>query len=136
MLCIYTLIERQILERETYSVFNAMVLSLLIRICLLISISLTERTVQYSGNAIFQRNKQNYLPNHALGTEQAKNELECALFCARHTSCTSINYKTSGVGKGLCELNNQHVQEMPEGEHKTYNLAEFTHLKIIKKVTE
>ncbi len=56
------------------------------------------------------------------------------MFCSVHGSCTSVNYKTSGIGKGLCELNDENVQEISKAENKTRDLAEFTHFKIIKKV--
>ena len=56
------------------------------------------------------------------------------MFCSVHGSCTSVNYKTSGIGKGLCELNNENVREISKAENKTRDLAELTHLKIIKKV--
>ena len=51
--------------------------------------------------ALFRKNKQEYLANHVIATKQAATELECGLHCVRHGSCLSVNYKISGFGKGL-----------------------------------
>ncbi len=106
----------------------------LVSIGVLIIILITQRKVECSREAIFQRIEQTYLPNHVTGTKHARGELECAMFCSVHGSCTSVNYKTSGIGKGLCELNDENIQEISKAENKTRDLAEFTHYKIIKKV--
>ena len=80
--------------------------------------------------AIFERNEQKYLANHVIETKQAGSELECGLHCIADKSCTSINYKTSGDGKGRCELNNKtsHVDD------KIHDL-EFNHLAVIERVS-
>ena len=80
--------------------------------------------------AIFERNEQKYLANHVIETKQAGSELECGLHCIADKSCTSINYKTSGDGKGRCELNNRtsHVDD------KIHDL-EFNHLAVIERVS-
>ena len=75
--------------------------------------------------AIFHKSEQTYLANHVIKTKQTSNKIECGLLCVRHGSCASVNYKTSGVGKGRCELNNQtlqqasydHVLKKPEFNH-------------------
>ena len=109
--------------------------SLSVRNFLLVLIALATCLVQCSENVLFRKNKETYLPNHVIETKKARYDMECALFCVRRASCTSINYKTSGVGEGLCELNNDIPQQnSTEEDHKTYRLAEFTHLQIIKKV--
>ena len=64
-------------------------------------------------------------------TKQADSELECGLYCVADGSCASVNYKTSGISKGRCELNNETLQETSdEGTHN----PEFTHLGKIAKV--
>ena len=64
--------------------------------------------------AIFKRNEQKYLADHVMKKEQAESELECGSHCIADKSCTSINYKISGIGKGRCELNNKTVEETSE----------------------
>ena len=49
--------------------------------------------------AIFKRNEQKYLADHVMKKEQAESELECGSHCIADKSCTSINYKISGIGK-------------------------------------
>ena len=84
--------------------------------------------------AIFERNEQIYLANHVIETKQAGNELECGLHCIADKSCTSINYKTSGIGKGRCELNDKTVEETPDVDDKIQD-PEFNHLAVIKRVS-
>ena len=82
--------------------------------------------------AIFRINKQEYLANHVIETRQAESELKCGMHCVGKESCASVNYKTSGVGKGLCELNSKPSQdEISERLHK----PEFNHLFIVPKVS-
>ncbi|XP_028391509.1 ficolin-1-like [Dendronephthya gigantea] len=83
-----------------------------------------------SKQVVFQINKQKYLANHVFETKQAEFEFECGLLCARHESCASINYKTSGEDKGRCELNNKTVKARTDYDEETNH--EFNHLVIIK----
>ncbi|XP_028412861.1 uncharacterized protein LOC114535753 [Dendronephthya gigantea] len=70
------------------------------------------------------------MANHVIETKQAEFEFECGLLCARHGSCASINYKTSGIGKGRCELNNK-TNEDDDDEEINF---EYNHLVIIKPI--
>ena len=81
--------------------------------------------------AIFKRNEQKYLADHVMKKEQAESELECGSHCIADKSCTSINYKISGIGKGRCELNNKTVEETSDVDSKIHDL-EFNHLAVIK----
>ena len=82
--------------------------------------------------AIFRVNKQEYLANHVIETKQAESELECGMHCVRKESCASANYKTSGVGKGVCELNSKPSRdEISERLHK----PEFNHVFIVSNVS-
>ena len=69
--------------------------------------------------ALFRVNKQQYLANPVIETKQAPSETECIFHCVGEESCTSVNYKTSGIGKGRCELNSkpglQETSEMAKG---------------------
>ena len=81
----------------------------------------------------FLRNEEKYLANHVIETKQADGELECGILCVAVQSCASVNYKTSGIGKGRCELNNKTLQKAPvEGTDN----SEFTHLAVIKRVSK
>ena len=84
--------------------------------------------------AIFKRNEQKYLANHVIETKQAGSELECGLHCLADKSCTSVNYKTSGIGKGLCELNDKTVEETSNVDEKIHD-PEFDHLAVIERVS-
>ncbi len=81
--------------------------------------------------AVFRIKKQKYLANHVLETRQAETELECGMHCVGHGSCASVNYKTSGNGKGLCELNKKSLREISD---ESMHNPEFNHLYIIKTV--
>jgi hypothetical protein len=83
--------------------------------------------------AFFRIDKQKYLANHVIETKQAESELQCGMNCVGVGSCTSVNYKTSGIGKGLCELNSKTLQEISDPDENMHN-PEFSHLYIIKKV--
>ena len=87
-----------------------------------------------SEQVVFRKSKQKYLTNHVIETKQAEFEFECGLLCARHGSCTSVNYKTSGIGKGRCELNSKTNQVTTDGSKETS--LEFNHLEIIKWVSK
>ncbi|XP_028393220.1 neurexin-4-like [Dendronephthya gigantea] len=56
------------------------------------------------------------------------------MHCVAHGSCVSVNYKTSGIGKGRCELNNKTLQDASDNDGSTSH-PEFKHLYIIKKIT-
>ncbi len=106
-------------------------------VCLLV-ITLSKITQQGECSvrqAVFRRNEQKYLENHVLETMRAETELECGIHCVGHRSCASVNYKTSGKDRGLCELNSKTLQEVSDagGSMHMYNL-EFNHLYIIKTV--
>ena len=83
--------------------------------------------------AIFDIKKEKYLPYHVIETKQADSVLECAMHCLEVKSCVSVNYKTSGVGKGLCELNNKTLLEVSDGDGRIHH-PEFVHLYIIETV--
>ena len=85
--------------------------------------------------AAFLINKQRYLAYHVIETKQAESELQCGMHCVRVRSCVSVNYKISGIGKGLCELNNKTLLEISDADGNMHN-SEFNHLDIIKKVWE
>ena len=107
----------------------------LLSICALIFISEIPQPGVCSKQAGFHRNVKKYLSNHVIETKQAVSELECGILCVRHGSCESVNYKTSGIGKGRCELNNRTVQETSDPDEKTHN-PEFNHIAIIKPVSK
>jgi hypothetical protein len=89
------------------------------------------------GQTNFHINKRKYLANHVIETRQAETEFECGLHCVQHGSCVSVNYKTAGIGKGLCELNNITMQEVAGNADKSVNVVrdpDFNHLYMIKLV--
>ena len=88
-----------------------------------------------SEQTIFRRREQEYLADHVIETKQAGSELECGLHCLADKSCTSVNYKTSGIGKGRCELNDKTVEEISEVDDKIYN-PEFNHLSVVERVSK
>ena len=83
--------------------------------------------------AYFLRKQQKYLANHVIKIKQAYSEFECGLHCVADRSCVSVNYKTSGIGKGRCELNNNTLQGASDKE--TQN-REYTHLAVVKRVSK
>ena len=87
-----------------------------------------------ASEVIFKKSKQTYLPNHVLKTKQADSEMECGLHCTEDESCASINYKTSGIGEGRCELNIKTVEETSGVDEKIYH-PEFNHLAVIEQVS-
>ena len=104
---------------------------ILLNICALIFISKIPQQGLCTDQAYFQRNEQKYLANHVVETKEADSELECGLYCVADASCVSINYKTSGICKGRCELNNKTLQDT--SHEKTHN-PEFIHLAIIERI--
>ena len=105
---------------------------ILLSICALIFISEIPQKGVCIEQAFFRRNEQKYLANHVIETKQAGSELECGMHCVADGSCASVNYKTSGIGKGRCELNNKTIQETSDKE--THN-PEFNYLVVIKRVS-
>ena len=82
-----------------------------------------------SMQAFFRVYENKYLANHGIEKKKADSELECSLYCLRHGSCASINYKTSGIGKGRCELNRKKTQETSHVDDEKN--PEFNHLVLI-----
>ncbi|XP_028393204.1 contactin-associated protein like 5-3-like [Dendronephthya gigantea] len=101
-------------------------------ICALIFLSITLQVCECSNvQAFFRKKDGKYLANHVIETKQAKTELECSMYCVRHSSCVSVNYKISGIGKGRCELNSKTLQDTSDDDECTSD-PEFKHLYIIK----
>jgi hypothetical protein len=55
------------------------------------------------------------------------------VYIALATDHVSVNYKTSGIGKGLCELNSKTLQEITDKDENVKN-PDFNHLYIIEMV--
>ena len=53
-----------------------------------------------TGQAMIRRKEESYLANHVIKTNQAETELECGMHWVANGLCASVNYKTSGIGKG------------------------------------
>ena len=107
-------------------------MKILLMICVLIFFSqLPQPSECLTNQAVFRKRAQKYLANHVFDTKQAGSEFECGLYCVREESCASVNYKTSGIGKGRCELNNKTYQDTSDGDEETN--PEFIHL-IVEKV--
>ena len=83
--------------------------------------------------AFFRKIQQKHLENHVIETKQTNDELECVMHCVDDGSCTSVNHRTSGIGKDLCELNNSTLVDTPDANRRIHN-SEFNHLYIVKKV--
>jgi hypothetical protein len=108
-------------------------MTIYISICALLFVCIPTQPGECSPKqTIFRRKVGKYLANHVKETKQAGSELECGMLCVADGSCQSVNYKTAGIGKGLCELNSKTLQEASEDYEET-NL-EFNHLHVIKKV--
>ena len=107
----------------------------LLRVCSLFLIPSITRIVQCSEQAVYRRYKQKYLANHVLQTKQAESELHCGLLCFRHQLCASVNYKTSGTGKGRCELNYKKLDRASYADEEKKSL-EFNHLDMIDLVSK
>ena len=84
-----------------------------------------------SMEAMYRKHKEKHFANYVFRTIKTKWEQECATHCFRDNLCASVNYKISGIGKGLCELSNKTLDEA--SNEGTHNL-EFNHLDIIKRV--
>ena len=87
-----------------------------------------------SKQAIFKKSEHKYLADHLIETKHADDEMECSSYCAAEKSCMSVNFKTSGIGKGRCELNNKTVEETSDVDDKIHH-PEFNHLAVIKRVS-
>ena len=83
--------------------------------------------------ALLLRNEGKYLANHIIETKQADSEFECGTNCVANKACMSVNYKTSGVGIGRCEINDKTVREVPDEERRD---PEFIHLAVFKRVSK
>ena len=80
--------------------------------------------------AVFKRKTGTFLPDSVIATKYAESELECSMHCTSHDACLSVNYKTSGVEQGLCQLNNKtHSEKL-----KLTSDEKFVHLSVIKRV--
>jgi hypothetical protein len=112
----------------------SLTMAVLLSICALIFVSqITQPCECLVEQAIFHTKEQTYLANHVIQTKQAETELECGMHCVADESCASVNYKTSGIGKGLCDLNSKTLQDISDADGSLYN-AEFNHIYIIEKV--
>ncbi|XP_028393208.1 neurexin-4-like [Dendronephthya gigantea] len=68
-----------------------------------------------------------YLANNVIAINtNVTTEFQCIVNCVAHGSCVSVNYKTSGIGKGRCELNNKTLNASDDDE-STRN-PEFKHI--------
>ena len=83
--------------------------------------------------AFFRKIDGKYLANHVIETKYTETELECSMHCLRLESCASVNYKTSGIGKGRCELNSKTLENAPHDDGSKSS-PEFNHLYVIEKV--
>ncbi|XP_028414797.1 contactin-associated protein like 5-3-like [Dendronephthya gigantea] len=105
-------------------------------ICALVLISRILQPCECSvAQASFRTIDGRYLANHVIKTKHTETELECSMHCVAHGSCVSVNYKTSGIGKGRCELNSKTLQDTSDDDNNMNNNTYFKHLYIIKKVT-
>ena len=84
--------------------------------------------------AVFRKSAQKYLENHVIETRHANTEMECSLYCLKNASCASVNYKISGIEKGLCELNNKTFEQISDYAGTMKDDPEFNHIYIIRKV--
>ena len=115
-------------------IHNAMALILVFCALLLISIILQPGKCQTFRQDAFRKIKKRHLENHVINTKQAGSEFECIMHCLADGSCASVNFKTSGINKGLCELNNSTLLEK-SGVDKDL-ISGYNHLYIVEKVRE
>ena len=81
-------------------------------------------------HATFKREAGKYLPYSVIATKYTETESECSAHCTRLDACLSVNYKTSAVEQGLCQLKNKtHSEKL-----KLVSDEKFVHLSVIKKV--
>ena len=110
-------------------------MGVLLCVCTLLLIPQILQPGECSKQAVFRRNKQKYLANHVIATKQAGSENECGMYCVRDGLCSSVNYKTSGIGKGRCELNKKTLQETHDVDGSVHD-PDFNHLIVIKPVSK
>lgn len=55
--------------------------------------------------AMFRKHQQKYLAYHVINKKHADTESKCLIHCVGGRSCSSVNFKTFGADKGLCEFN-------------------------------
>ncbi|XP_028396193.1 uncharacterized protein LOC114520167 [Dendronephthya gigantea] len=84
----------------------------LLKACLLFTTLQKAKLCECTSEAVFRKHVGKYLAGKVLRTEKAQSESECGMYCLRHRSCLSVNYKTAGVHKGKCELNNAVVKDL------------------------
>ena len=106
-------------------------MAVLFSLYVIILVSKLLQQSECSTQAIYHKRKGKYLANYVIRTTKAKSEQECATHCFKESQCASVNFKTSGDGKGLCELNSKTLDE--ESNEATHDL-EFNHLDIVKRV--
>ena len=81
-------------------------------------------------HATFKRKAGKYLPDSVIATKYTESELECSMHCTSHDACLSVNYKTSGVEQGLCQVNKKtHSEKL-----KLVSDEKFVHLSVTKRV--
>ncbi|XP_028402774.1 contactin-associated protein-like 2 [Dendronephthya gigantea] len=109
-------------------------MAVLLSICVLVFTSRILQPGECSvAEALFRKIDGRYLANHVIETKHTETELECSMHCVAHGSCVSVNYKTSGISKGRCELNNKTLKDKSEDD-ESMNDPEVEHLYIIKKI--
>ncbi|XP_028402775.1 uncharacterized protein LOC114525589 [Dendronephthya gigantea] len=105
----------------------------LLSICALVFISRILQPGECSvAEALFRKIDGKYLANYVIEKKHTETELECSMHCVAHGSCVSVNYKTSGIGKGRCELNSKTLKDTSDDDESTRN-PDFKHLYIIEK---
>jgi hypothetical protein len=92
-------------------------------------LAVSEGFAKGSHNTLFYRHRGKYLSHSVIRTKRGKTELECAVYCSRDEECVSVNYKTTGEERGLCELNNK-----THPFTNNVNKKEFNNLEILQKV--
>jgi hypothetical protein len=107
-------------------------MTLYLSICALIFVCMdnnTARRMLVKVNALAQ--KCTKILGESCHRKKTGTERECGIYCVRDGSCESVNYKISGISKGLCELNSKTLQEASADDQETN--PEFNHLHVIKK---
>ena len=86
-----------------------------------------------SHDVLFHRHRGKYLLNSVIRTVHAETESECGIYCSRDDACVSVNYKTTGKDRGLCELNHK---TFTDASSNSAERKEFNYLEILRKVWE
>ena len=63
---------------------------------------------------IFQRRPGHYLGNYMIRSLKTESEFDCSYECFNKPECVSVNFKVEGKNKGLCELNSETLEDLPE----------------------